>query len=343
MRVAVVSTTVIPCTPPDSGGYRGLEMLAWHQADGLAKRGHRVVLIAPIGSTPPNGVELHGTTLGESEMAAYGGYWNRLPSFECIISNSWQKWEYLLKAEGKLKAPVLGVLHAPAETMFGSPPPVEKPCIVAISKDQAGAVAGQLGIAARVCYNAVDLDHYKPNGKPRTDRYLFLARMSRLKGPHVAAAVAKTCGVPIDLVGDDKLVENPQYVAQIKAMTEGSRIVYHGEKSRKECAVFMAEAKAMLHCPFIFREPFGLAPVEAQASGCPVIAPDIGAMRETVKHGETGFLIKTREEMEELVRADAVLSIKPEACREWASQFSLKRMIDRWEELIKEAVDTGGW
>jgi glycosyltransferase involved in cell wall biosynthesis len=318
-------------------------MLVWQQADGLAKRGHQVLLVAPVGSIPPIGVELHGTTLGESEMAAYSGYWQKLQAFDAVLDSSWQKWSYILKAEGKLKAPVLGVLHAPAETMFGSPPPVEKPCIVAISKDQAGAVAGQLGVTARLCYNAVNLDSYKPNGKPRTNRYLFLARMSRLKGPHVAAAVAKTCGVPIDLVGDDKLVENPQYVAQIKAMAEGSRIVYHGEKSRKECAVFMAEAKAMLHCSFIFREPFGLAPVEAQASGCPVIAPDFGAMRETVKHGETGFLVKTMEEMEELVRTDAVLSINPEACREWASQFSLKRMIDRWEELIKEAVETGGW
>lgn len=339
MKICVISSTAIICPPP---GYSGLEMLAWQQADGLLKRGHKVLLVAPKGSTPPDGVDIHETTLREGDKAAYSGYWQKLPGFDAMIDNSWEKWPLILKAEGKLKAPVLCVMHAPAETMFYTPPPVEKPCLVAISKDQAGAVVGQLGIGVRVCYNAIDLDYYKPRIAKRTDRYLFLARMSKLKGPHVAAAVAKACGVPLDLVGDDKLVEDPGYAARVKGMAEGSRIIYHGEKSRKDCAIFFSEAKALLHCNFVFREPFGLSPVEAQASGCPVIAVNHGAMRETVKHGETGFLVSTQAEMEELVKTDAVMSIKREACREWASQFSLKNYIDRWEELLKEAVD-GGW
>lgn len=340
MKICVVSSTVLTCPP---AGYSGLEMLAWQQADGLAKRGHKVLLVAPVGSKAPDGVDLHGTTLRESEKQAYSGYWHRLPEYEAVIDNSWQKWAYILKAEGKLKAPVLSVMHAPAETMFFTPPPAEKPCIVAISKDQAGAVVGQLGVGVRVCHNGIDLDFYKPRLARRTDRYLFLARMSKLKGPHVAAAVAKHCGVPLDLVGDDKLVEDPGYASRIREMCEGSRIVYHGEKSRKDCVTFFSEAKALLHCNFVFREPFGLSPVEAQACGCPVIAANHGAMRETVRHGETGFLVSTQEEMEELVRSDAIVSIKPETCREWASQFSLKAYIDRWEEILKEAVEGGGW
>lgn len=255
--------------------------------------------------------------------------------------NSWNKWSYILKAEGKLKAPVLGVLHAPAETMYATPPPIPKPCFVAISKDQAGAIAGQLGIEARVCYNGVDMDFYKSNGRKRTDRYLFLARMSKLKGPHVALGIAKRCGVPLDLVGDDKLVESPEYAAGIKAGCEGSSIVYHGEKSRAECATFFSMAKALLHMNFVFREPFGLAPVEAQASGCPVIAADYGAMRETVLDGKTGFLVRTFDEAVKIVKSDKVSSIRGEHCREWASQFSVERMIDRWGELLQEAVEVG--
>ena len=34
---------------------------------------------------------------------------------------------------------------------------------------------------------------------------------------------------------------------------------------------------------------------------------DNGAMRETVKHGETGFLVRTQEEMENLIRSDLIV------------------------------------
>lgn len=340
MKICVISTTVMTVPPP---GYSGLEMLAWQQAEGLAKKGHQVLLVAPVGSTPPQGVELHGTTLGEQEKQAYSGYWQRLPEFDVVIDNSWQKWAYILKQEGKLKAPVLGVLHAPVETMFGSPPPVEKPCLVAISKDQAGAVAGHLGASARVAYNGVDLDFYKSVSKKRSDRYLFLARMSRLKGPHVALGLAKGTGVALDMVGDDKLVEDPGYAAKIREGCEPPRIVYHGERSRKDCVAFFSAARGLLHLAFSFREPFGLSPVEAQACGCPVISSAYGAMNETIKNGETGFLVRTVEEAFELLRTEACSRIKPEYCREWAAQFSVKKMVDRYDELCAEAVETGGW
>jgi glycosyltransferase involved in cell wall biosynthesis len=340
VRICVISTTVMTCPPP---GYSGLEMLAWQQADRLAHRKHQVTLIAPHGSSPPKDVELHGTTVGEPEQQAYSGYWQKLPTFDAVIDNSWQKWSYMLKTEGKLKAPVLGVLHAPVETMFGSPPPVKKPCLVAISKDQAGAVMGHLGVAARVAYNGIDLDFYKPTGDERGNRYLFLARISKLKGPHIALEVAKRCKVGLDLVGDDVLVEDQGYVKRIREFCDNPKLVYHGGKPRAQCPAFFSMAKALLHLNFVYREPFGLSPIESMACGTPVISGELGAMRETVKHGETGFLVRTTEEVEELVKSDAVATIKPERCREWASQFSIQRMGERYDELVKEAVESGGW
>lgn len=345
MKIAVISTTIMNLPP---AGYSGLEMLAYQQAEGLSKKGHEVLLIAPNGSTIPSGIELHGTTLNETEKQAYSGYWQRLPNYDAIIDNSWEKWSYILKKEGKLKAPVLGVLHAPIETMYGSPPPVEKPCFVAISKSQAGAVSGHMihnGAAARarVCYNGIDLDFYKSNTKRRGERYLFLARMSRLKGPHVAITVAKNTDVDLDLVGDDKLVEDPGYVEAVKAGCYGSHIIYHGGKKRDECISFFSEAKALIHANFVFREPFGLAPVEAQACGCPVLAADHGAMRETVDHGKTGFLYRTIEELEDYIRMDVAKEIEPAVCRKWATQFSLENMVKKYEELVTEAIEKGGW
>lgn len=344
MKICIISTTIMTCPP---AGYSGLEMLAWQQADGLKKKGHDVMLIAPNGSNPPAGVELHGTTLGEPEAQAYGGkpgigggYWPKLLNFDAIIDNSWMKWSYILKAEGRLKAPVLGVCHAPIETMYGSPPPVQMPCMVAISQDQANAISERLGVAARVAYNGVDLDFYRPTGVQRNDRYLFLARMSTIKGPHIAVDIARQTRIPLDLVGDDTLTSEPSYAQRIRELSVNN-IKYVGPQTRAQCVGWFNSNKCLLHTAKFFREPFGLAPVEAQACGMPVIAFDNGAMRETVKHGETGFIVKDESEIIELIKTDAVKAIKPEMCRQWASQFSVEKMIDRYESLCMEAINVG--
>lgn len=339
LKVCVVSTTVIPCPPP---GYAGLEMITWQLANGLVDKGHDVVLIAPKGSTSK--AEIHETTLGESEQQAYSGYWERLKDFDVIIDHSWEKWSYILKIEGKLDKPILGVCHAPIHTMYMSAPPVPFPCLVGISKDQTEAITAHLKCAARTCYNGVDTNFYQTSNKKRNNRYLFLARISTIKGPHIAVDVANRCQIGLDMVGDDKLTGEPDLVNRIRQQCSISpKLRYIGPQSRSECVTWFNTNKALLHPNQHFKEPFGLAPVEAQLCGMPVIAWDNGAMRETIKHGETGFIVKSQEEMEELVKNDAVASIKSKDCIEWAKQFSYQKMIDRYEEISYEAVDTGGW
>lgn len=339
MKICVISTTVLSCPPP---GYSGLEMIAWQQASELAKLGHEVLLIAPQGSTPPNGVELHQTTLREPEGQAYSGYWNRLLEYDAIIDNSWEKWSYILKMEGRLKAPVLGVIHAPAHTMYGKAPPIATPCIVSISDDQGVAASECWGVSTRTAYNGIDLDFYRQTNADRLQTLLFLARISSIKGPHIAIDVATKCKMPLDVVGDDTLTQEPQYRLQVYERCKYN-IVYHGGKPREQCVEFFNTRCCLLHMNLHFREPFGLAPVEAQACGMPVIAFDNGAMREVVKHGETGYVIKSQREVEDLVKNKAWLDIDADKCRQWASQFSVQNMAKRYELLIQEAIETGGW
>lgn len=342
MKICVISTTILPCPPP---GYSGLEQLAYQQAAGLAARGHQVLLIAPTGSVPPPEAELHQTTLGESEKQAYSGYWQRLPEYNAVIDNTWQKWSYMLKKEGKLPQPVLGVCHAPADTMYQVPPPVPKPCFVAISHDQATEARRCWGIEAKVAHNGVDPEFYTPNGQQPTDRWLFLARMSSIKGPHIAIDIAHRLKLTLDMVGDDKITGEPALADQIKkaCTASGGKLVYHGGVSREKAVKFFQRAKCLLHMNKTFREPFGLAPVEAQMCGCPCIAFDNGAMRETIKHGESGFLVKSEQEVEKLIRSKAVEQLDPVKIRAWAMQFSVENMVNRYEALISEAKLTGGW
>ena len=102
-------------------------------------------------------------------------------------------------------------------------------------------------------------------------------------------------------------------------------------------------ARALLHPNEHFREPFGLAPVEAQACGCPVIAWDHGALRETVVPGESGLLVRTEAEFAAAVRAGAADGYSAAACRASAERFGAEGMGRRYDELLREATSGVGW
>lgn len=76
-------------------------------------------------------------------------------------------------------------------------------------------------------------------------------------------------------------------------------------------------------------EDFGIVPVEAMATGTPVIANAIGGTAETVVHGRTGALVEgwSRGEMRDAVAT--ATSASPEACRARAAEFAEPVFADR--------------
>lgn len=357
MRICVISTPVfsLPCS-----GYSGLEVIAWEQAKGLAKLGHQVALVAPEGSWCP-GVQIipNGPAGRIDEHASYQLYWKFLPQFDVVVDHSWSKFSYLLKQEGVLKAPVLGVCHAPINTMYQQLPTVPKPCMVCISQDQANHFQALFNRKAEVCYNGIDLDTYKPLNLPRSNRFLFLARFSSIKGPDIAIEACKKAGVGLDLVGDTTITNEPELLARCQAMADGDQIRIIGNQPRGNCVWWFSQAHALIHANMRFREPFGLAPVEAMACGCPVACFDNGAMRETVKQGRTGVICQEVEEFSYTIESmkDKVVVIAGDKkarnwwhnpdmrkeCQEHASQFTVDRMALRMGSLCQLALDKGGW
>lgn len=365
MKIAVVSTPVFTC-PPE--GYSGLEALAWHTAKGLAEKGHKVTLIAPDGSHCPNCEMIFIGKAGSwDERRVFESYKGELHKFDVIVDHTWQKWSYTLKIDGNLKVPILGVCHAPINTMYQSLPAIDKPTFVCISKDQAAHFEALHGREARVCYNGVDLDYYKPLGIKRTDRFLFLARFSTIKGPDLAIDACIKADVGLDLVGDTSITQEPEFFEQCKKKADGvsgipghtmaklfpseeawqKRIVIVGPAKRGECVYWYSQAHCLLHPNQRYREPFGLAPVEAMACSCPVIAWKYGALKETIGK-EVGWLVQTFDDLVHAIECVAhPLSATGEKqrqyTREWASQFSIQKMIERYHELCVEAEATGGW
>lgn len=379
MRIAVVSSTVFAVGQSGPGGqslpgYGGLEVIAWETAKGLAAKGHQVTLIAPDGSICPGVTVFHtGPPGGWDENSRYSGftyntgrkvknaqgqevdeqvkvppYWPVLLEQDCVVAHDWGKWAIALKAEGILKAPVLCVMHAPVDTMMGSPPPVDKPCIVCISEDQAShwnALHDKptKRCPAKVAYNGISLEHYKPLNVPRSDRFLFLGRFSSIKGGDICQDVCLKAGVGLDMIGDTKITGEPGYYEQCRRKADGKQIKIYEGVSRGETVWWYSQARGFLHLNARFREPYGLAPVEAMACGNAVLGWRWGALKETVKHGEVGYLVDSQEEAVDIIRSGALDDIDRKRCIEWAAQFSTERMVQRYHDLCTEAVSTGGW
>lgn len=342
MKILVISTPIfkLPCV-----GYAGLEHLAWLRAKHLAERGHEVALICPDGSQCP-GVTIIpiGPERQVSEEQAYSKYWQYLPSFDVVIDESWQKHSYSLKSEGRLKSPVLGWMHAPIKTMYQTlPPGVDKPCFVCISEDQKNDFESFHGKPARCCRNGIDLQFYQSLDIPRTDRFLFLARFSSVKSPDLVQDICLAAGANLDMIGDTSITNEPDLLRKCQQKADGKQIRLVGPCSRGEAVFYYSQARAFIHYTPNFREPFGLAPVEAQACGLPVLGYRYGSLPEIVKHGETGFLVSSQQEAVELVKSNTLDTIDREACRSWAAQFSINVMIQRVEQLCQEALETGGW
>jgi glycosyltransferase involved in cell wall biosynthesis len=352
VKIAVLSTPIFKLGPAGGGtlNYSGLEYLAYQHALGLARRGHQVTLVAPDGSYCSGAKMIWVGPEGKvSERQAYNIYWQELLKQDCIIDHTWQKWSVMLKIEGHLKAPTLLWMHAPVDTMLSKLPPdnVSGCCFVCISEDQKSHFEVLFNREARCCRNGVDPDFYRPLNIPRTDRFLFLARFSSIKGPTLALDACKKAEVGLDMVGDTSITNEPELFEYCKREADGEKIKIIGGQPRGACVYWFSQAHAMLHPNKVFREPLGLAPLEAMCCGTPVIGWKYGALKETVNEGVSGKLVKNESELLDAVRyykANPPTLKERVNCREWAaSHFHVNKMVSRVEELCEEAIDTGGW
>ena len=95
-------------------------------------------------------------------------------------------------------------------------------------------------------------------------------------------------------------------------------------------------------------EGWGLCVLEAAALGVPTVAYDVEGLRDAVRDGETGWLVRVGELIEDVTeRAVKELSDPARraavaaACRSWAAQLSWDRSAARMSALVAAAAQDG--
>lgn len=179
------------------------------------------------------------------------------------------------------------------------------------------------GRSASVIYPPVDIDRFALSDR-REDFYVTMSRMVPYKRiPLIVEAFSRMPDRRLIVIGDGPEMSAVRAVA-------GSNVTIMGKQPDAVVVDHLQRAKAFV---FAAEEDFGIAPVEAQACGTPVIAYGKGGALETIRGrdqpGQTGVFFNAQT-VEAIVSAVDHLDtrlphILPEVCRSNAERFSTPR------------------
>lgn len=366
MRIALICHPHHPIREPWAGG---MEMHTAMITRVLQERGHEFTVYAKEGSETPAGVSLVPIETSEHEyqlnpdpkQGAQQSTWSEEAirracalvaegDADLVLNNSLSALPHELLAERRL----ITLMHSPVPVPSfmdyferTATLPVRHR-FVTVSESNAAAWREHHD-HVDVLPNGIDIDFWgqTPDPTPYRDApsdrpiALWTGRITHQKGLHIALAAADLADVSLRISG---LCSDPAYFEERIAphlQTDGQRAgsekgsvgaVYLGHLSHEDIRRELAAASVFIASP-LWAEPFGLAPVEAMATGTPVAATPRGAMPEVIGDGGVVAASATPEDL-----ADAIgraLAIDPAAARANAARYSLDAMAERFEELAR--------
>ena len=144
----------------------------------------------------------------------------------------------------------------------------------------------------------VDCDNFKPiHGEKRYD-LIYVGWLYRVKNLENVLEAVERSGATIAIVGDssvgpDGQPEEPEVKAGLLARFGDldGRIHWLGKLPNEELPAMINQAKALILCSHSEGHPRAM--LEALACGVPVIGSNLGGLKSTLRHEETGYLCET--------------------------------------------------
>ncbi len=211
----------------------------------------------------------------------------------------------------------------------------------AISHSVAARVRKYYRRDAEVIYPPVDVTGAHPAGNIE-DYYLVVGQLVNYKRVDLAIEACNQLGRALRVVGTGEEYQGLRRIA-------GNTVSFLGALSDDEVRKQYASCRALL---FPGEEDFGIVPVEAQASGRPVIAFGRGGARETVIGADPGELTMPGQSTGVFFREQGVDSLmeamrkfdaqehhfSPSFIRAHAEQFDKKHFLKKMESFVAEKL-----
>lgn len=343
MKIGIISPLWKPL-PPER--YGGTELIVSLLAEELVKRGHDVTVFASGDS------RVSGRLIKVTEKNLYdilGGFkWNNL-EYDILqtemVGRIWREFDILHNHNGLVPLTITPLIDIPMITTLHSSLPPQPEILAKAFRDRlfVSISNAQRSLAhylnyRKTIYHGIDLDRF-PFSSKKGEYLFFLGTFSPFKGPDIAIEIAKELKIPIILAGEIRDEFKDFYRDEILSETDGKGVIVKGELSFDEKVELLKNALAIL-MPVRWQEAFGLVMIEAMVCGTPVIGFNKGAIPEVIKNGRTGYVVNSIEEMKEAVLK--IHEIDRAYCRDWVKErFSLKKMVDEYEDLYREIIKHG--
>ena len=158
------------------------------------------------------------------------------------------------------------------------------------------------------------------------DYYLMAGELVSYKRPDLAVRAFNEMGLKLVVIGGGEMIEEIRRIA-------GPTVTVMGSQPFDVLKQHYARCRALI---FPGEEDFGMVPVEAMASGRPVVAFGRGGATETVVEGLSGtfFAEQTVEAISAAVRRIAAMAIDSAAIAAHAEQFGREQFVRKMRSHI---------
>jgi glycosyltransferase involved in cell wall biosynthesis len=358
LKIALLS----PLTRPTEGDTRGSRpKIVWDLAKIYTDLGHDVTVFGPGDSRVPCKLEKvisqsvylappaenpfyqHAIGLAQLTMAIK----EKGNQFDIIHNHVYPEFMPLLVSD-QIKTPIITTPHLYmwpelAEVFRKFP----KTYFVPIAKYQRDRGKGINWLD--VVYNGIMVNDFEFNDNPK-DYFLFFGRIKKIniegketdpKGFLDAIEVCRQAGVKLLIAGN--VEDKKLYEAKIKPLL-GKTISFVGDIDAAGPIGFAEKVKLYKNAKGYFflshwDEGCPLGPLEAMASGTPVIANRRSSLPEIVKDKETGFIVEENDIKAAVSAVKNIDNIDRKACREhvenhFTSERMAKEYLERYSEII---------